>query len=185
MTARDLWVEFASRCEEKDWISDRLAELLADDGYGVRDCLLEAGPLYLTQAHLRSLADGFWDQAQRETQSKHSNDWYRLVGMVARALVDPALHERSTVAWCGGEVGGLYLSIASPAQNLARVATKAWCKWYPIARKRVVPYARKHWLPIGRNSTSCVGRWRRAPSCRLPGTLYTTPRIRLSPPPSG
>lgn len=111
-SARDLWVEFASRCEEKDWILDRLEKLLADDDYGVRDCLLAVGPRYLTEAQLRTLADRFWDRAQQETPEKHRTHWYLLVGIVARALVDPALYEKSTVAWCGGEVGGLYLEIA-------------------------------------------------------------------------
>ena len=112
IAAQDLWVEFASRCEEKDWILDRLETLLADDDYGVRDCLLEVGPRYLAETQLRSLADRFWDRAKQETPEKNGNQWYLLVGIVARALVDPALYEKSTVAWCGGEVGGLYLEIA-------------------------------------------------------------------------
>jgi hypothetical protein len=112
VAARDLWVEFASNCEDKEWIVERLEELLADDNYGVRDCLLASGPEYLTEAQLRSLADRFWDRAKQEKPAIPRNRWYLLAGIVARVLVDPALYEKSTVAWCGGEVGGLYLEIA-------------------------------------------------------------------------
>ena len=40
-----------------------------------------------------------------------------------------------------------YQETPSPAQNLASDSKKRR-KWYPIARKRLVPYARKHWLSI-------------------------------------
>jgi len=112
ITARDLWVEFASRHEDKAWILDRLEKLLADDDYGVRDSLLEAGAQYLSEAELRALADRFWKMAKDGVPAGQRKHWYLLVCIVAEAMVDPVLHEKATVAWCGGKVGGLYRKIA-------------------------------------------------------------------------
>lgn len=113
MTARDLWVRFASRCEDRDWLLDRLFGVVSDDGYGVRDSLLHAAPEYLSEPEMRSLADRLWGRGQRDaTRDGIRSSWYLLVGVLAEALGDAALHEKATVAWCGGKVGGLYLDIA-------------------------------------------------------------------------
>ena len=41
MTAADLFVDYASRCLGKDKVAEQILELQEDDGYGVRDTLID------------------------------------------------------------------------------------------------------------------------------------------------
>ena len=51
-SATDLFVSFASRCENKYFIADLVIKLNEDDGYGVRDSLFKRAGEYLPEATL-------------------------------------------------------------------------------------------------------------------------------------
>jgi hypothetical protein len=110
--ACDLFVHFASRCDDKGWLSEVVRKLVEDDGYGVRDSLLTRAAGYLPEANIREMIDRLWLSAgQREGQdSRHR---YHLIRELALQVKDAPLYERATnAAWPGGAVAFL-LDIAA------------------------------------------------------------------------
>lgn len=94
------WLRAAAATEdEEDWV-DRIYRLNAEDGYGIRETLLQEASLLLSEDELRRLArryeqdaleaptdpDGFVDESFPARVR---------LGLVAEALEDPALYERS------------------------------------------------------------------------------------------
>lgn len=89
-----------------------LFKLLMDDGYGVRDTLLEGAHAYLPEAALRSLVE----RCQATSESNHDDlrrrHWLIFVEMLARELKDPALFERTRIASWGKLNPAAHLDIA-------------------------------------------------------------------------
>lgn len=117
--ARELWDHFAALTDEPDTLVDRTEKLLTADDYGVRDSVLRNVTQWLPPAQVRALVDRFWARAEAEEASVRGKTGHRsrphgflLVQILAERMVDPELYERATERWCGGEVGGLGLSIA-------------------------------------------------------------------------
>lgn len=91
-----LYLQAAARTRgERDWV-ERLYELVKEDEYDVRGALLRHAEALLSEHELRRLARRFEDDWRAATDSKSA----RLaasarLGMVAVALRDPRLYERS------------------------------------------------------------------------------------------
>lgn len=93
--AADLFVSFASRCEEKDWLLALVIELNQHNEYWVRQTLIERIPEFLPRAYsleaverLQLLADTAKDEFNR-------NKWLMVLALLAKALKDPQLLERT------------------------------------------------------------------------------------------
>lgn len=110
--AKALFSGFAKRCADKDWIAAELFKLLQDDGYGVRDSLLEGANAYLPESVLRSLVGRCQAAADAESDDGRKRHWLIFVEMLARELKDPALFERTRIASWGKLNPAAHLDIA-------------------------------------------------------------------------
>lgn len=110
--AKTLFVDFASRCPDKKWIADQIHELLRDDGYGVRDCLLEDIQKFLPEPTVRDLAERFEAEAGVLERDSDKRVWWLYIERLARALKDAPLFERTRIHSWGTLNSAAYVDIA-------------------------------------------------------------------------
>lgn len=53
--AKELFVGYARRCPDKEWLVNLVLKLNRDDDYGVRDTLINGAAEYLPEPHIRAL----------------------------------------------------------------------------------------------------------------------------------
>ena len=96
--ACDLFLHYATQCDDKVWLCDLLLHLYKHDEYGVRDSLVATSALFLPEQLLRKLVDKFWllaEQASGEYQKRH---WIAGIEMIARQLKDARLFEKARLS---------------------------------------------------------------------------------------
>lgn len=90
----DLFCEYASQCADKDWVIETVLKLNEDDGYCVRDSLIEEAYRYLSTEELRKMTDCCLERAEREGADWDPGHWLRQVESLALQLKDAELYER-------------------------------------------------------------------------------------------
>lgn len=95
LNARDLFVRYAARCEDKRGVADVLWGLITADDYGVRDRLLDRAAAFLPEDLLRELLFRAWTEARREKDEFKGRSRYSVVESLARQLKDPATFEKA------------------------------------------------------------------------------------------
>jgi hypothetical protein len=110
--ARDLFVFYASHCEDKGWLADLVARLNQKDDYGVRGSLVNCAGSYLPEPVIRRMADNFWKSAARETDEYGRRHFYLLVESLARQLKDAPLFEKARITAWGGPSTAACIDIA-------------------------------------------------------------------------
>lgn len=106
--AADLFVSFASRCEDKEWLSKLVIEINQDNGYGVRDILFERMSQFLPESIIRQSVEQLWELAGSYADTYESQRWLIAIDILSKQLKDPQLLERVKRAKSSGD-----LSIAS------------------------------------------------------------------------
>ena len=96
--ALELFCEFAVRCSDKDWIIGRVLELNQNDGYGVRDALIEAAEKYLTNDELRRMANRCIELAENGAADRRQLHWLGAAESLAAQLKDARLFEKMRVS---------------------------------------------------------------------------------------
>jgi len=96
--ARDLFVHFASACNDKAWLANLILELQHNDDYGVRDCLFDVAAQYLPESVMRDLVENLWTLAHAEPTQYRQRGWLYLIESLARQLHDPKLFEKASRA---------------------------------------------------------------------------------------
>jgi hypothetical protein len=124
--ARELFVHYASRCEEKAWLASLLLKLNRNDGFGLRDHLFGCAAEYLPEAIMRGLIDSLWELAQRETNKYQRWHWLHGIESLARQLRDAPVFERARRAsWptlgtaACVDIAAVYLESGDPATALS------------------------------------------------------------------
>ncbi|NLN77132.1 MAG: hypothetical protein GX139_12610 [Armatimonadetes bacterium] len=126
-TACDLFVHYASRCADKEWLVDKLMDLYDEDEYGVRDVVLDDAHRFLPEESLRDLADRLWQRSQQEPQNTYqSRHWLLLLESIARQTKDAALYEKAQrAAWpelstsAQVDIARVYLESGDPKTSLS------------------------------------------------------------------
>ncbi|MFH1679803.1 MAG: DUF6880 family protein [Candidatus Eisenbacteria bacterium] len=95
IAAADLFVRYATACEEKRRLADLLWRLIGKDDYGVRDVLLDRAVAYLPEELLRELIFRAWSEARKEEDEFRARRRYMFVESLARQLKDPATYEKA------------------------------------------------------------------------------------------
>ena len=111
--AAKLFSHFGAGCLDKTWLGSLIIKLLADDGYGVRDSLLECGADYLPEDDRRELIEQFWGMAEKDENEYNRHSWYRCVEELAKQLGDAQLFEKARLASVDEPGTGACLDIAS------------------------------------------------------------------------
>jgi hypothetical protein len=99
--ARDLFVFYASRCEDKPWLSDLVLRLHREDDYGVRDALIECATEYLPEPVVRDMIERLRESAEQETADYKRRHQLSGVESLARQLQDAPLFEKTRLALRG------------------------------------------------------------------------------------
>lgn len=99
--ARELFVGYASRCDDKVWLGELICKLNLTDDYGVRDVLVRCAVDYLPEPVLRTMAERFQKQADKASEEYAKRHWLLLVESLARQLKDAPLFERARLASWG------------------------------------------------------------------------------------
>lgn len=99
--ARDLFVSFATSCEEKAWLGDLVFRINQEDDYGVRDALIDCAGEYLSEPVMRGMIERLWKSTEKESDEYRKRHWLRMVESLARQLKDAPLFEKARVASWG------------------------------------------------------------------------------------
>ncbi|WP_429885663.1 DUF6880 family protein [Geoalkalibacter halelectricus] len=99
--AKDLFVGYAARCEDKAWLADLVLKLNRQDDFGVRDALIKCAAEYLPEPVIRTLIKRFEALAGKQGDEFDRRHWYHLVESLARQIKDAPLFERTRLAAWG------------------------------------------------------------------------------------
>ncbi|MFA6618005.1 MAG: DUF6880 family protein [Candidatus Neomarinimicrobiota bacterium] len=91
--AMDLFVQYASECEDKKLIVDILLKLLLKDEFGVRESLLESVTKFLPRASIRLMITEFRKRADAEDEKYAKEKQFRFIEILARKIKDAKLFE--------------------------------------------------------------------------------------------
>lgn len=96
--ARDLFVIYALRCPDKDWVADLVLRLYQHDDYGVRDRILECTGQHLPETVMRGMVDKLWAMAKENSEKYNARHAILGIEALAKELKDPKLFEKARLA---------------------------------------------------------------------------------------
>ncbi len=99
--AKDLFVEYAARCDDKEWLEELVFTLNRKDDYGVRDTLIDCATAYLPEPQIRSMIARLKTLADAETEEYQKRHWLLGIESLARQIKDAALFEKTRIAAWG------------------------------------------------------------------------------------
>lgn len=99
--ARELFVSYASRCADKEWLGDLVFRVIQADDYGVRDVLINCALEYLTEPVMRGMVARLQEKAGQESDEYRKRRWLYNVESLARQLKDAPLFEQTRLASWG------------------------------------------------------------------------------------
>jgi hypothetical protein len=99
--ARELFVSYASRCADKEWLGDLVFRVIQSDDYGVRDVLIDCALEYLPEPVMRVMVARLQERAGRESDEYRKSHWLHNVESLARQLKDAPLFEQTRLASWG------------------------------------------------------------------------------------
>lgn len=99
--ARHLFVAYAARCADKQWLGDLVFKVIQCDDYGVRDVLIGCARDYLTEPVMRVMVARLQELAAEEPDEFRKRHWFHNVESLARQLKDAPLFEAARLASWG------------------------------------------------------------------------------------
>ncbi len=99
--AKDLFVEYASRCEDKEKISDIILKVNQKDNYGIRDALIDCAGECLPEEVLRNMISTLQKLADKEKDEYDKRHHLRSIESLARQIKDAKLFEMTRIASWG------------------------------------------------------------------------------------
>ncbi len=130
--AKELFVDYASRCADKEKIADIILKLNRTDNYGVRDTLVDCALYYLPESVIRSMIKGIQDLADVETENFNKHHYLRMIESLARQIKDAKLFEKTRIASWGKLSTAALIDIARVYLESGDVETAhSWLKTIP------------------------------------------------------
>ena len=123
MTAADLFADYASRCPDKDMVAAQIFELQEDDGYGVRDALIDKASKFLSKSDVRKLIGKIEQRIPAQEEITNQRKWFFMIESLARQIKDGALFEQTRQRNWERLNGRAYLEIAKVYFSSGDVAT--------------------------------------------------------------
>lgn len=99
--AKDLFVDYASRCEDKGKIAKMVLTLNLNDNYGVRDALMECAESYLPETEIRGMISTLQALGDDEADKHKKHHFLILIELLARQIKDAPLFEQTRIAAWG------------------------------------------------------------------------------------
>ncbi len=124
--AKELFVSYARRCPDKEWLTELVFKLNKYDDYGVRDTLIDCAVEYLPEPNIRNLINMLQKTADKEEDEYAKRHWLHLIESLARQNRDARLFEKvrtdswgtlSTAAFV--DIAQVYLESGDPEAALS------------------------------------------------------------------
>ena len=130
--AKELFVGYAQRCPDKEWLADLVYKLNRDDGYGVRDRLIDCAAEYLPEENIRALINRIQNAADKEKDKYGKRHWLHLIETLARQIGDAQLFAEARLASWGKLSASACMDIAQVYLESGDVqAALSWVKKIP------------------------------------------------------
>jgi len=130
--AKELFVDYATRCAEKEKIADIILKLNQKDNYGIRDTLIDCAGECLTEPVIRSMIAMLQKRADKEKDEYGKRHHLMLIESLARQIKDAKLFEKTRIASWGKLSTAALVDIARVYLESGDVETAhSWLKKIP------------------------------------------------------
>ncbi|MDD4095883.1 MAG: hypothetical protein PHP22_06550 [Oscillospiraceae bacterium] len=110
--ARELFVEYGLAAEDKAAVADMIFRLNLEDGYGVRDALVDHAGQMLEEPEIRDLIRRFWKRLDEDISDIERRQAYLCIESLAKQIGDAVLFEQVSLMRVEKPYAKLWLEIA-------------------------------------------------------------------------
>jgi hypothetical protein len=130
--AKEMFVDYAKRCEEKQKISDIILKVNQKDNYGIRDTLIDCAGECLPEDVIRTMITTLQKWAGKEKDEYGKRHHLMLIESLARQIKDAKLFEQTRIASWGKLSTAALIDIARVYLESGNVETAhSWLKKIP------------------------------------------------------
>ena len=130
--AKELFVEYASRCTDKEKTADTILKLNRKDDYGVRDSLIDCAADCLPDPVIRAMITTLQGLADKEKNDHRKRHYLILIESLARQIKDAKLFEKTRIASWGELSAAALVDIARVYLESGDIETAhSWLKKIP------------------------------------------------------
>ena len=130
--AKELFVDYASRCSDKDKIADIILKVNKKDSYGIRDTLIDCAGECLPESVIRRMIASLQKWADKEKDEYGKRHHLRSIESLARQIKDAKLFEKTRIASWGKLSTAALIDIARVYLESGDVETAhSWLKKIP------------------------------------------------------
>jgi len=130
--AKELFVEYASQCKDKEKVADIILALQQDDGYGVRGILIDCVAEFLPETTIRSMITQLQQLVDNEKDEYRKRHNFHLIESLARQIKDAELFAKTRIASWRELTPAAHIDIASVYLESGDVHTAhSWLKKIP------------------------------------------------------
>lgn len=130
--AKELFVNYASRCTDKEKIAHVILKLNLKDNYGIRDTLIDCAAKCLPEKVIRSMIAKLQKRADKEKDEYDKRHHSMLIESLARQIRDAKLFEKTRIASWGKLPTAALIDIARVHLESGDVETAhSWLKKIP------------------------------------------------------
>ena len=130
--AKDLFVDYASRCKGKEKIADIILKVNQKDNYGIRDTLIDCAGECMPEGAIRTMIATLQQRADKEKDEYGKRHHLTLIESLARQIKDAKLFEKTRIASWGKLSTAALIDIARVYLESGDVETAhTWLKKIP------------------------------------------------------
>ncbi|MBL7048912.1 MAG: hypothetical protein ISR96_05285 [Nitrospira sp.] len=130
--AKELFVDYAARCSDKDKIADTILKVNQKDSYGIRDTLINCAGECLPESVIRTMITTLQKWADKEKDEYGKRHHLMLIESLARQIKDAKLFEETRIASWGKLSTAALIDIARVYLESGDVETAhSWLKKIP------------------------------------------------------
>ncbi len=130
--AKELFVNYASRCTDKEKIADIILKLNLKDNYGIRDTLVDCVAEFLPKPVIRTMISVLQNRANDAKDEYNKRHHLMLIESLARQIKDAELFEKTRIASWGKLSTAALIDIARVYLESGDVETAhSWLKKIP------------------------------------------------------
>ncbi|RJP78596.1 MAG: hypothetical protein C4522_12535 [Desulfobacteraceae bacterium] len=130
--AKELFVDYASRCTDKEKIADIILNVNQKDSYGIRDTLIDCAGVCLPEPVIRTMIAALQKWADKEKDEYGRRHHLRSIESLARQIKDAELFEKTRIASWGQLSTAALVDIARVYLESGDVETAhSWLKKIP------------------------------------------------------
>jgi hypothetical protein len=99
--AKELFVDYSSRCKDKEKVADIILKVNQKDNYGIRDTLIDCAGECLPEEVIRTMIDRLQKRADKEKDEYGKRHHLMLIESLGRQIRDAELFEKTRIASWG------------------------------------------------------------------------------------